>query len=512
MKPVTEQKVKRLEDLARRIQKLKASGKKIVHCHGVFDLIHPGHIRHFSQAKKYGDILVVTITADKFVNKGPGRPVFKQELRAEVLSSIAFIDYVAVVNSAAAIQAIAKIKPDFYIKGPDYIKRKVNPNIPQKLKSEEEEVSKWGGKLVFTEDIIFSSSALINENLEVYPPITKSYLDFLKSKYSADYIIGKLTELKDLKILIIGDAIIDEYHYCLPSGKSSKEPVMVHQYISDETFIGGTLATANHLSSLSEHVTLVSLLGKKRTYERFIKSKLRPQITPQFFYQNNISTIVKRRFLDLNTKQKLFQLAFIKENFLTDKTERKILRYLSENLSKFDLVVVNDFGHGFLTKKIISAIARGAKFLCLNVQANSANYGFNVITKYPRADFICIDTQEIRLATHDQFGDLPPMIKKIQKQMKCSMLIVTKGYEGSIAYQKQKGFHEMPSLTSKVVDRVGAGDALFAVSSPCVFADFEMELTSFVGNVAGAMQVQVVGNSRQIDFETMVKFITRLLK
>src|SRR3989344_857929 len=127
------QKNRRLEDLSRLISKLKKQNKKIVHCHGVFDLIHPGHIRHFSQAKKHGDILVVTITADKFVNKGPGRPVFNQDLRAEVLSSIEYIDYVAIVNSSSAIAAITRIKPDFYIKGPDYKKRKINPHLPQKL-------------------------------------------------------------------------------------------------------------------------------------------------------------------------------------------------------------------------------------------------------------------------------------------------------------------------------------------------------------------------------------------
>src|SRR3990167_9197818 len=290
-------KLKRLADLARIVRKLKEQGKKIVHCHGVFDLIHPGHIRHFSQAKKYGDILVVTITADAFVNKGPGRPVFKEDLRAEVLSSIEYVDYVTIVNSGSAILAINKIKPDFYVKGPDYKKRKVNPYVPQKLKSEEEAVSKWGGNLVFTEDVIFSSSQLINENLYVYPPATKMYLDNLKSKYSADFIINQLTGLRNLKILVIGDAIIDEYHYCLPTGKSSKEPVMVHQYIADETFIGGTLATANHLSGLSDKVTLLTLLGKKKSYERFIKQRLRPSITPVFFYQNNISTIIKRRYL-----------------------------------------------------------------------------------------------------------------------------------------------------------------------------------------------------------------------
>ena len=256
----------------------------------------------------------------------------------------------------------------------------------------------------------------------------------------------------------------------------------------------------------------MTLLGKKRSYERFIKTKLKPTVVPIFFYQGNISTIIKRRYVDFYTKQKLFQLAFIKENFLSDKIERRIVRFLTREIGKYDLVIVNDFGHGLMSRKIIATICKSARFLCLNVQANSANYGFNVIVKYPRADFVCIDTQEIRLATHDQFGELPPLIKKIYTVMNCKMLIVTKGQEGSICYQKKRGFHEVPALTDRIVDRVGAGDALFAVTSPCVYSGLEDEITSFVGNIAGALQVQVVGNSKQIELIDLVRFITRLLK
>lgn len=146
------------------------------------------------------------------------------------------------------------------------------------------------------------------------------------------------------------------------------------------------------------------------------------------------------------------------------------------------------------------------------MQANSANYGFNVITKYPKADFICIDSQEIRLATHDKYNELPLLIKKIYEKMKCNDLIVTKGFEGSIYFSKNGGFYETPSLTEKVVDRVGAGDALFAFTAPCCYSGMERDLVAFIGNVAGALQVQTVGNREPVEFVDMASFITRLLK
>jgi sugar/nucleoside kinase (ribokinase family) len=175
-------------------------------------------------------------------------------------------------------------------------------------------------------------------------------------------------------------------------------------------------------------------------------------------------------------------------------------------------VVVNDFGHGFLTDKIVRLICAKAKFLCLNVQANSANYGFNVITKYPRADFICIDEQELRLATHDRYGDIFTMTKKVLRLLNCRDIIVTRGPYGSLSLSKKDGFIQVPALSQKVIDRIGAGDALFAITAPCVYAGVERDIISFVGNVAAALKVQVIGNKQQTDFKEMTKFITRLLK
>jgi len=75
-------------------KRLKEEGKTVVLCHGVFDLVHPGHIIHFENAKQMGDILAVSITAARYVRKGPGRPYFNDEMRLKFLSAISCIDYV----------------------------------------------------------------------------------------------------------------------------------------------------------------------------------------------------------------------------------------------------------------------------------------------------------------------------------------------------------------------------------------------------------------------------------
>jgi rfaE bifunctional protein kinase chain/domain/rfaE bifunctional protein nucleotidyltransferase chain/domain len=512
MKGIIQSKIKTLSGLAKIVDRLKKDGKKIVLCYGIFDLIHPGHIRHLKLAKNCGDVLVVVIPSDKFVNKGPGRPIFRQELRSEVLSAMEMIDFIAVVNFSTPSEIIKKIKPHIFVNGPDGKNEKVS-STEKVVEDIEAVLHSVGAKLIMTDDnLVYSSSKIINDHLAVFPPKTQKYLEILKHKYSAETVLSTLQSYKKLKILILGETIIDQYYYCRPLGKSSKEPVMVNQYISDESFAGGVLATANHTASLSDNITLVTVLGKKQSFHTFITQKLRPTIKPIFFYQSGESTIVKRRFVDMDNKQKLFQISYLNDqSMLSEKVEKEILKYLKTEIQKFDLVIVNDFGHGMFTKKITKLICAKAKYLTLNVQANSANYGFNVITKYLQADFVCIDEQEIRLATHDKYSELLPLVRKIYHELNCKFMIVTRGHKGSIAYSDKSGFLETPALTDRIVDRVGAGDALFAVASPCVYSGMAEDLIPFIANVAGAIKVQVVGNRKQIDFPELEVFINRLL-
>ncbi len=169
-------KIKSLSELACALEALREKGKKIVHCHGVFDLLHPGHFKHFEAAKQKGDILVVTLTKDEFVNKGPGRPIFNQYLRQESLAALQCIDFVALNEGPTAVEAIKKLKPDFYVKGKDYERKE--DDITGKIFEEESVVRSVGGELYFTDEITFSSSSLINTYLAPYPEESKDF--FLK--------------------------------------------------------------------------------------------------------------------------------------------------------------------------------------------------------------------------------------------------------------------------------------------------------------------------------------------
>ena len=155
-----------LKDLSKIIQKEKNKAKVIVHCHGVFDLLHIGHIKHLEKAKKLGDKLVVTLTADKHVNKGPERPIFNQALRADAIAALNAVDYVAINETPTAINPIKILKPNIYCKGTDY--KNFKDDITGEIRNEIKEIKKIKGQIIFTEEITFSSSRLINSSTNFF--------------------------------------------------------------------------------------------------------------------------------------------------------------------------------------------------------------------------------------------------------------------------------------------------------------------------------------------------------
>ncbi len=510
MDPKISKKIKPPTTLAKILSDYKRRGKRIVHCHGVFDIVHLGHIRHFNLAKKEGDVLVVSLTRDKYVKRGPGRPMFNEHLRAEALASLAVTDYVSIVDSPTAIDFIKLIKPDVYAKGNDY--KEKDKDVTGKIYEEEEAIKSVGGKIVFTDDITFSSSKLINDHLEVHSPQTVKYLRMMARKHPIDNILQSLHSLQKLKVLVIGDAIIDQYHYCSPMGKSSKEPLVVNRYLSEESFAGGSLATANNVASLCDEVHLLTILGEQNSFQGFIEKHLSENVKPTFFYRDDSGTIIKRRFVNQGSNRKLFEICYIKDNDIPPDEERKILEHLKTTIRNYDLVIVSDYGHGLLTDRIIRLICDKAKFLAINVQTNSANIGFNLVTKYPKANCVCIDEMELRFAAHDRFSDLRTLAKAVYDQIGCKHIIATRGNLGSLSYSRDFGFHETPAFSDRVIDAVGAGDAFFAFVAPCFAGRLPQDVVSFIGNAVGSLAVQIVCNREPVSQVDLVKFMTRLLK
>ena len=504
-------KVMELSDLATVIETDHKNGKRIIHCHGVFDLLHIGHIRHFNQAKEMGDILVVTITTDVHVNKGPNRPAFSEELRAEAIAAMNCVDYVAINRSPTAVEAINLLKPSYYVKGSDY--KNAEDDMSGGIILEENAVKSVGGQIVFTDDITFSSSQLINQHMPAFPKEVSEYLTDISSRRSSDEILKYLENARSMKVLVIGETIIDQYVYCQTMGKSGKEPILAARQTGKENFVGGIVAVANHVAAFCDDVSMLTFLGGADSQEDFIRDNLAANITPEFLYMDGDSpTIVKRRFIESYPFQKLFELYLMDNDENRPEEESRFEAKLNELLPHYDAVLVVDYGHGMLGPQAVQLLCKKSKFLAINTQLNAGNMGFNTVSKYPTADFICVSETEIRLEARSRRKDLKEIVLDVSYRLSCDHILVTQGTQGCLCYSKNDGFLQVPAVATRVVDRIGAGDAVFSVASLCASQGAPSEITGFIGSVAGAEAVATIANRDPIQRVPFFRNIETMLK
>ena len=313
-------------------------------------------------------------------------------------------------------------------------------------------------------------------------------------------------KIKDLKVLIIGDTIIDEYFFTVPKGRAMKDPVLSTNYSYHERYAGGVLATANHVSNFVKNIDLITLLGDKKRNEEFISGKINSNIKVKFFTKKNSFTTIKRRFVDKLRGGKLFKIEYINDKPIEKELESDIIDYLYEKLSDYDLVIVNDFGHGFINNNIINVLEEKSKFICANIQTNSANLGFNYYSKYKKLDYITMNEPELRLGTQCRFEPLDEVAKKFYKLNICKKALITMGKEGAFYLQDNEIYHSK-SFNRKLIDTVGAGDAVFAITSLLVHANIEPKKLPFFANCVGGIAIQIVGNKENINKERLLSFI-----
>ena len=502
-------KIFNLNELKNYCQKQKKLKKKIVLAHGTFDLLHIGHIKHLKYAKNSGDILIVTITPDKYVKKGPNRPYFNQVNRAEMLSTLDFIDKVSIVNSFSAIPAIENIKPNYYIKGIEY--KNENNDLTKKISHEKSVLNKHGGKIIYSNEETFSSSNLLNNFFSERSLALKNKIKKINKKNFLKKMLNKEKEIENIKICLIGDSIFDVYRYVSPMGKSPKENMISNLFEKEDIFCGGILAAANNLSSFCNKIDVVSYAYSSNKQKKLIKKSLNKKINLHNFKKASSPVTTKIRYVEKGFNRKLFSVYKMEDNPINKIYEKKVINFLNKNLNKYDLVIVTDFGHGFISEKMIDIIRKKSKFLCVNAQSNSANYGFNVISKYKKTNYGCIDLPEAKLAIKNKFkSPVDIALTEIPKVVKCDTFALTLGKNGSLIRNNNNVF-SLEALNNNIIDTMGAGDAFFVITSLYVYKKFSIDEVALIGNCAGSLKVNILGHEKRIEKEDLLTMIKTIL-
>jgi cytidyltransferase-like protein len=508
-------KIKEIEELAELIISLKNQGKKIVHCHGCFDIVHPGHIEHFIDAKNQGDILIVTITPDRFIQKGPGRPFFNEKIRLKQLAAQEIIDYVSLNKWPTAIETINLIKPNIYVKGKEVLENKdidkldLDSEQNSNLALEEEALKSVGGELYLTDQMTFSSSKIINQITDAIPEDSKEFLNQIKKNYTSEDILKILDSLNDIKVLVIGDSILDEYVYCQDMEKAGKEANICFKYLDSEIHLGGVFAISNHLAGFVKDAAMITCIGKDNYH--LIEEGLKSNIERNIFTQSDSITMIKKRYINRYKRIKSFEIYNTDELKISLETEQKILNFLENNLQRFDMVLIPDFGQGLVTPKIIEKLTNSDKFIAINCQFNGGNLGYNFITKYPRADFVSLNDRELRIPFQEKKSEISIPIMKLNKKLNVNKINITQGKSGSIFF-KDGQFFNAPSFTTDPLDTIGSGDAVLTLTALLAYKDIDPLIISFLGNSIGGLATRIIGNKRAVDPLELRKFISYILK
>jgi len=284
-----------------------------------------------------------------------------------------------------------------------------------------------------------------------------------------------------LRILFIGETIIDEYRYVSKLGASSKEFVMATVSTGEEEFEGGVVAASKH-----GEWPLVECLSPP-------------------------AAIRKTRFVDGDFNRKLFEVYDQRQIDLHPVVRSKFEMELNREVSRADVVVVTDFGHGLFGPTPRSLLEDGGHYLAVNAQSNAGNFGYNPITNWRRADFISIDNPEARLAAGMRDESIYEVVEALSKKIRCDKFLITHGRQGSYWWDKETASASL-ALASGGIDTIGAGDAVLAVTAPLVAVDLDMESVALVGNVVGALKIGIVGHRRHVGRDEIMGKLEEVLR
>jgi len=496
-----------LEQASAAVAAHRAEGRRVVQAHGVFDLLHIGHMRFLMGARRLGEVLVVTLTPDRFVNKGPHRPAFSEALRAEALASLECVDYVVVNAWPTAVEAIGLLRPDFFAKGAEY-----RDNRTPEIIVEEEAIAAAGGRMVYVDELTSSSSMLLNRFLSPFPEPTVAYLADLRERVGVPSILDVVERLRGARLLVVGEAIIDEYHYCSILGPSSKAPVMAMQHLGEDRFAGGAAAIANHLAGFCDEVGLLTMVGAADDLGDWVLSQLQPNVNAACLRKQGAPTILKRRYRESYAQQHCFEVYFMDDSPLCAEDDDRLDGLLADWLGRYDAVLVADYGHSMLQAGARRRICAGSRFLAVNTQANAGNRGYHTVSKYGRADMVCLAETELRLEARDRTGRPEPMLERMAAHLGTRLAIATRGSGGCLIHEPGSGLSTAPALAVEVVDRVGAGDAFLALAASATAVGASAEIAAFLGNVAGSEAVATVGNRRSLERLPFSRHVQSLLK
>lgn len=456
------------------------STRRISFVSGNFKVIHPGHIRLLRFAREMADMLVVGVLPHNDFNAGAS-----EEDRLANVQALNMVDY-ACLMVGSVTEGLRALRPDFVVKGKEH---ENTENVETQVLEE------IGGKLVFSSGLfLFSEADLIDSHYE----------NGLQLLYPHEYIerhaiqktdLQKLMEcVCGLRVVVVGDGIVDEYINCDPLGMSQEDPTIVVTPANTQRYLGGAGIVAAHAAGLGAQVDFVTICGADAT-ANFIQRRLEGYgVQGHIFVDPTRPTPLKQRFRCRG--KTLLRVSHLRQHGVDKGLAGQMLDVLCPLLDKADLLIFSDFNYGCLPQALVNVLTEHARLRAVPVVADSQSSSqVGDVSRFAQAHLLTPTEREVRLAMHDFEAGLVVLADGLLKKAAARNVIMTLGEAGILIQQGETGeTDQLPALNMAAKDVAGAGDSLLVTAGLALAAGSDIWHAACLGSQAAAIQVSRQGN------------------
>ncbi|MBS29028.1 MAG: ADP-heptose synthase [Alphaproteobacteria bacterium] len=485
-------KIKTPEEIAELIGPRPREQKAIL-CHGTFDVVHPGHIRHLLYAKEHADILIASLTCDVHVQKTSISPYVPEHLRAMSLAAFEMVDHVIIDPNPEPLEVLETIKPDLFAKGYEYTDGALSP----KTAAEKAVLDGYGGEFMFTPgDVVYSSTKLIHASP---PNLSLEKLELLMQSEGIDFdrLRSALDKLRDASVHVVGDTIVDTYTETALIGGQTKTPTLSVRLESETQFVGGAGIVSKHLSAAGARVNFTTLLGDDSLKDMVLQDLAAAGVEVQPIISKSRPTTNKNAIVC--DGYRLLKVDSVDNRAVSGDALAKLQDLVSG--TKSDAVVFSDFRHGIFNHSTIPQLIGSIPENVFRVADSQVASRWGNICEFSDFDLITPNEREARFALGDQDSVIRPLAQKLFETAQCQNLILKMGERGLIAYRRghdigrdHRAYFVVDSFVDDLRDAVGAGDALLAYATLAHVTDGNPVVAAVLGALAAAAECELDGN------------------
>lgn len=508
-KIVTAERLREIMRDARQDDGTGSAAPTFVQCHGCFDIVHPGHIRYLQFARDQGDRLIVSITGDAAIHKGATRPYIPQELRAENLAALEFVDYVVIDPHPTAAPLLGALRPDIYVKGEEYA-----TSSDPRFAEERRVVESCGGRVLFSSGQVVFSSTRLAETLQASEEPRRLEVICKRHEITLHRLRALMDRMSRQRVLVVGDACLERYIFCGEAAMAGEAAHLSLTALERVDQLGGAALLAAQAASLGARVTLATNFAEDEP-SCVVLQRLRSLGVGLVSIQPRAELPVRSRFLV--DDQKVFRVDRGAARPLDSHFERRARDVLSEVSKQADMILFLDAGYGLLTaallQKVLPELRRRVAMLC-----GGSTEPLGTVSSFRDFDMIGTSERRMRMILGDPSGGLSSLAYRMMDQTQSTQLIVTMGRRGTVVFDRpthdRKDRHwqdrlrseYLPSPPVHVADRLGESETVLAASALALACGATLMQAAYLGEAAAAVQIGRLGTT-PVDVDTVGRYL-----